>query len=57
MPIIVDGATGDVHLRPPPDIEAAYAEKVRLRARRQEQYRALRDRPCVTKDGAADRAA
>jgi phosphotransferase system, enzyme I, PtsP len=49
--IIVDGATGDVHVRPSPDMEAAYAERVRLRARRQQQYLALRERPCVTKDG------
>jgi phosphotransferase system enzyme I (PtsP) len=50
-PIIVDGVTGDVHVRPPADVEAAYAERVRFRARRQAQYRALRHRPCVTKDG------
>ncbi len=49
--IIVDGTTGDVHMRPPVDIEAAYAERVKLRARRQAQYHALRDRPCITKDG------
>jgi phosphotransferase system enzyme I (PtsP) len=49
--IIVDGSRGDVHLRPLPDMEAAYAERVRLRARRQQQYQALRDIPCVTKDG------
>jgi phosphotransferase system, enzyme I, PtsP len=49
--IIVDGSTGDLHVRPLPDMEAAYAERVRLRARRQLQYQALRDRPCVTKDG------
>src|SRR3982074_1556406 len=49
--IIVDGATGDVHVRPSPDMEAAYIERVRLRARRQLQYLALRDKPCVTKDG------
>ena len=49
--VIVDGSTGHVHMRPPTDIEAAYAERVRLRARRQAQYHALRDRPCVTKDG------
>ena len=49
--IIVDGTTGDVHLRPPPDIESAYGERAKLRARRQAQYRALRDRACVTKDG------
>ena len=49
--IIVDGMAGDVHLRPLPDMEAAYAERVRLRARRQQQYQALRDQPCVTRDG------
>jgi phosphotransferase system, enzyme I, PtsP len=49
--IIVDGSAGDAHLRPLPDLEAAYAERVRLRARRQQQYQALRDQPCVTKDG------
>jgi len=49
--IIVDGSAGDMHLRPLPDMEAAYAERVRLRARRQQQYQALRDQPCVTKDG------
>ncbi|HEY5380491.1 MAG TPA: phosphoenolpyruvate--protein phosphotransferase [Pseudolabrys sp.] len=51
--IIVDGSTGNVHMRPPQDIEAAYGERVKLRARRQAQYRALRDKPCVTKDGRA----
>jgi phosphotransferase system enzyme I (PtsP) len=49
--IIIDGVTGEVHLRPPPDLEAAYVEKARLRARRQDQYRALRDTPSVTADG------
>ena len=49
--IIVDGSTGVVQLRPQPDVEAAYAEKARLRARRQEQYRKLRDVPSVTLDG------
>jgi phosphotransferase system enzyme I (PtsP) len=51
--IILDGSAGDLHLRPLPDMEAAYAERVRLRARRQQQYQALRDLPCVTKDGEA----
>ena len=50
-PIIVDGGLGDVQIRPPPDVQAAYAEKARLRARRQEQYRRLRDTPAVTRDG------
>ncbi len=49
--IIVEGTSGDVHLRPSPDMEAAYAERVRLRARRQLQYLALRDKPCITRDG------
>jgi phosphotransferase system, enzyme I, PtsP len=49
--IIVDGATGDMHVRPSPDMEAAYVERVRLRARRQLQYLALRDKPCMTRDG------
>ncbi|CAH1659928.1 MAG: phosphoenolpyruvate--protein phosphotransferase [Chelatococcus sp.] len=49
--IIVDGGAGDVQIRPAPDIEAAYAEKARLRARRQEQYRSLRGIPAITRDG------
>jgi phosphotransferase system enzyme I (PtsP) len=48
--IIVDGTEGDIHVRPPGDIQSAYGEKVRFRARRQAQYRALRDRPTVTRD-------
>jgi len=48
---IVDAETGEVHLRPPADVIAAYADKARFRARRQQQYRALRDQPAVTKDG------
>jgi phosphotransferase system enzyme I (PtsP) len=49
--IIVDGEEGTIHLRPQPDLEAAYAEKVRFRARRQEVYRELRKKPSMTKDG------
>jgi phosphotransferase system enzyme I (PtsP) len=49
--IIVDGGAGEVQLRPPPDVEASYAEMARLRARQQDQYRALRDRPGLTLDG------
>ncbi|WP_378952495.1 phosphoenolpyruvate--protein phosphotransferase [Mesorhizobium sp. ANAO-SY3R2] len=50
-PIIVDGDEGIMHLRPQADLEAAYAEKVRFRARRQELYRELRKKPSQTKDG------
>src|ERR1700686_1678142 len=51
--IIVDGSAGDLHVRPLPDMEAAYAERVKLGARRQQQYLALRDKPSITKDGQA----
>jgi phosphotransferase system enzyme I (PtsP) len=51
--VIVDGVDGLVHLRPTSDVEAAYAEKVRFRARRQELYRELRKKPSVTRDGVA----
>ena len=49
--IIVDGDAGEIYLRPPADVEAAYGEKARMRARRQAQYRALRDTPTVSVDG------
>jgi phosphotransferase system enzyme I (PtsP) len=49
--IIVDGDAGEVYVRPPSDVETAYAEKVRMRARRQAQYHALRDQPAITTDG------
>ena len=49
--VIVDGLDGHVHLRPQADVEAAYAEKVRFRARRQAEYGALRDTRAVSADG------
>lgn len=49
-PIIMDGEEGRVHLRPAVDVEKAYAEKARFRARRQQAYRDLRDVPAVTRD-------
>jgi len=49
--LIVDGSLGIVEVRPPSDVEAAYGEKARLGARRQEQYRKLRDILPVTRDG------
>ncbi len=51
--IIVDGVAGEVQVRPKPDVEAAYGEKARVRARRQEQYRRLREVPSLTRDGVA----
>jgi phosphotransferase system enzyme I (PtsP) len=49
--IIIDGSAGEVQVRPQPGVEAAYREKARLRARRQEQYQELRDVPAITRDG------
>jgi phosphotransferase system enzyme I (PtsP) len=50
-PVIIDGDDGKVHVRPVADLQKAYEEKVRLRAKRQEQFKALRDVEPVTKDG------
>ncbi|WP_113166646.1 phosphoenolpyruvate--protein phosphotransferase [Hyphomicrobiales bacterium] len=52
-PIIIDGDDGQVHVRPMADLQKAYEEKVKLRARRQEQFKALRSVEPVTKDGKA----
>ncbi|MCD2179395.1 phosphoenolpyruvate--protein phosphotransferase [Rhizobium sp. C1] len=50
-PIIIDGDGGSVHLRPAAELRVSYEEKVRFRARRQEQFRALRSVEPITKDG------
>ena len=50
-PIILDADIGEAHVRPPADVEAAYGEKVKFRAKRQAQYRLLRNKPAVTLDG------
>lgn len=48
--IIADGDDGIVHLRPAADVETAYAEKVRFRARRQAEFDELRELPAQTID-------
>ena len=48
--IIVDGDAGEVYIRPSSDIIDAYSEKARFRARKQEQYRAIRHEPAVSVD-------
>lgn len=48
--IIVDGDTGELYIRPSQDVIDAYSEKARFRARKQEQYQAIRDLPSVSKD-------
>jgi phosphotransferase system enzyme I (PtsP) len=49
--IIVDGAAGVVHLRPTPELEQNYVDKVRLGAKRRAHYLELKDKPSITKDG------
>lgn len=49
--VVVDAETGQVHLRPSQGVISSYADKVRFRAKRQQRYEALRDKPAVTKDG------
>lgn len=49
--IIVDGDDGEVHVRPLDALLSAYEEKIRLRARRQEQFRALRSVDPISRDG------
>lgn len=49
--VIVDGQAGEVQIRPQPDVENAYKDKARLRARKQKQYEKLKAQPSVTRDG------
>ncbi len=51
--VVIDGGEGNVFLRPTPDVEATFLEKIRLREKRQEAYAALKDKPAITKDGVA----
>ena len=50
-PIVVDAESGEIYLRPTPEVVKAFADKARFRARRQSKYQELRDRPAVTRDG------
>ena len=49
--IVVDGEIGEVHLRPGPEIVAAYRAKLEVIAQREQEYAALRHEPAVTLDG------
>ncbi len=49
--VIVDAETGEIHLRPTSDVIAAFQDKVRFRAKRQERFQGLRGLPGVTSEG------
>lgn len=51
--IAVDGEVGEVHLRPAPEIVAAFEEKLAVREQAQARFAAVRDLPAVTRDGVA----
>jgi len=49
--IVVDGETGELHLRAPAEIVAAFEDKRTLREQTQARFAALKDLPAITKDG------
>jgi phosphotransferase system enzyme I (PtsP) len=50
-PIVVDAESGEVHLRPPPEVVHAFQAKQALLAQRVARFAAIRDEPAVTRDG------
>lgn len=50
-PIVLDGEMGEARLRPEPDIEGAYRQRIALRSERAAEFERLRDTPAITKDG------
>ncbi len=50
-PVIVDGDAGQVLVRPAEDVQEAFQENFRLRARRHQEYAAHAHEPAVTRDG------
>ncbi len=49
--VLLDGESGDVHLRPDPGLVESFKERITLRQQRRAQFTALRDAPTVTLDG------
>jgi len=49
--VIVDGETGEAHLRPRPDMLDSVKSRIAVRDQRQAEFAALRDVPAVTLDG------
>ncbi len=48
---VVDADSGEVHLRPVPDMLSAFEAKKALRAQRVARYATIRDEPAITRDG------
>ncbi len=50
-PILVDGESGLVHLRPEESVAAAFRDKMAMQHAAQKKYAALRDKPARSRDG------
>ena len=50
-PILVDGDSGVVHLRPAEDVKKAFTDKMAMLTKAQERYATIRDKPATTLDG------
>jgi phosphotransferase system, enzyme I, PtsP len=50
-PVICDGDSGQIFIRPPEDIREIFADALKQRQLRQAVYAKLRDLPAVTRDG------
>lgn len=50
--LFVDAEQGNVHLRPDADVAAAFQDRIASQAVAQKTYRAIRDEPATTLDGA-----
>lgn len=51
-PVVLDGETGELRLRPEEQIVSAYRQRISLRSARAAEFARLKDTPAVTKDGA-----
>ena len=49
--LVLDGEMGEARLRPEPEIEAAYGQRIALRSERAAEFARLKEKPAVTKDG------
>jgi phosphotransferase system enzyme I (PtsP) len=50
-PIVIDGESGEVLLRPEPAVVSAYKQRLGLRSARAAEFARLRDKPSISKDG------
>jgi phosphotransferase system enzyme I (PtsP) len=49
--LVLDGEMGEARLRPEPEIEAAYRQRISLRSERAAEFARLKDKPAVTTCG------